>query len=159
MLSLYRRYYLFLCLQADAIRVKVGFPLSPDTRDPESILNYYSSVKVHEDDFFGNMISATWVSLHIFSNCGLNRQCVAQTQYFTNGYSWVGAGIKSRGKCTPPLLMHISIHQRMRFVYLDPHSCDWSSKLLSDSFPCRYPPATLLRQRMVGTGCASPLRD
>lgn len=44
--------------QADAIRVKVGFPLSPDTRDPGSILNYYKSVKVHQDDFFGNMISA-----------------------------------------------------------------------------------------------------
>jgi len=44
--------------KADAIRVKVGFPLSPDIRDPGSILKYYRSVKVHQDDFFGNMISA-----------------------------------------------------------------------------------------------------
>lgn len=44
--------------QADAIRVKVGFPLSPDTQDPGSILKYYSSIEVHQDDFFGNMISA-----------------------------------------------------------------------------------------------------
>jgi endothelin-converting enzyme len=49
----------FLRSQADAIRVKVGFPLSPNTQDPASILKYYRSVQVHQDDFFGNMISAT----------------------------------------------------------------------------------------------------
>ncbi|KAJ3533585.1 hypothetical protein NM688_g7264 [Phlebia brevispora] len=44
--------------QADAIRVKVGFPLSPDTRNPRSIANYYSRVNVHENTFFENMLSA-----------------------------------------------------------------------------------------------------
>ncbi|KAH9901083.1 Metalloprotease [Cubamyces lactineus] len=44
--------------KADAIRVKVGFPLSPNTLDPRSIVNYYSRVKIHEDTFFENMLSA-----------------------------------------------------------------------------------------------------
>ena len=45
-------------MQADAIRVKVGFPLSPDTRDPRSIYNYYLRVTVHETTFFENMETA-----------------------------------------------------------------------------------------------------
>ncbi|GLB35092.1 putative peptidase family M13 [Lyophyllum shimeji] len=45
--------------KADAIRVKVGFPLSPDTRDPDSIARYYDGVKVNRLTFFENMISAT----------------------------------------------------------------------------------------------------
>ncbi|KAI0636818.1 Metalloprotease [Trametes polyzona] len=44
--------------KADAIRVKVGFPLSPNTLDPQSIANYYARVKIHEDTFFDNMLSA-----------------------------------------------------------------------------------------------------
>ena len=44
--------------KADAIRVKVGFPLSPDTRNPRSIANYYNLVKVQETTFFENMVSA-----------------------------------------------------------------------------------------------------
>ncbi|KAJ3005240.1 hypothetical protein NUW54_g4429 [Trametes sanguinea] len=44
--------------KADAIRVKVGFPLSPNTLDPRSVANYYSRVKIHADTFFDNMLSA-----------------------------------------------------------------------------------------------------
>jgi len=51
----------FTFYQADAIRVKVGFPLSPDTRDPRSIARYYSGVKSSKDDFFGNILSSAFV--------------------------------------------------------------------------------------------------
>ncbi|KAF8969921.1 hypothetical protein BDZ97DRAFT_1793392 [Flammula alnicola] len=44
--------------KADAIRVKVGFPLSPDTRNPRSIATYYNLVKSDETDFFGNILSS-----------------------------------------------------------------------------------------------------
>ncbi|KIP08159.1 hypothetical protein PHLGIDRAFT_104734 [Phlebiopsis gigantea 11061_1 CR5-6] len=44
--------------KADAIRVKVGFPLSPDTLNPRSIYNYYYLVKVQETTFFENVLSA-----------------------------------------------------------------------------------------------------
>nr|GAT59620.1 endothelin-converting enzyme 1 [Mycena chlorophos] len=44
--------------KADAIRVKVGYPISPDTRNPASILQYYSTVKIDEDKFFDNILSA-----------------------------------------------------------------------------------------------------
>jgi len=49
--------------KAEAIRVKVGFPLSPDTRDPRSLVSYYTLVKVHVDTFFDNMLSAAYVTL------------------------------------------------------------------------------------------------
>ncbi|KAJ7093237.1 hypothetical protein C8R44DRAFT_646354 [Mycena epipterygia] len=56
--------------KADAIRVKVGYPISPDTRDPVSILRYYSTVKVDENNYFDNLLSAaasdefkTWLKL------------------------------------------------------------------------------------------------
>lgn len=51
--------------KAEAIRKKVGFPLSPDTRDPRSLVSYYTLVKVHVDTFFENMLSAASVSLSI----------------------------------------------------------------------------------------------
>ncbi|KAH8106762.1 Metalloprotease [Cristinia sonorae] len=44
--------------KADALRVKVGYPLSPDTRNPRSLVNYYRLVKVHEDTFFENVLSS-----------------------------------------------------------------------------------------------------
>ncbi|KAI0687125.1 metalloprotease [Cytidiella melzeri] len=44
--------------KADALRVKVGFPLSPDTRNPRSIYNYYTRVQAQETTFFENMLSA-----------------------------------------------------------------------------------------------------
>lgn len=45
--------------KADAIRVKVGFPVSPDTRSAESIASYYRLVEVDENKFFQNILSAT----------------------------------------------------------------------------------------------------
>ncbi|KAF9049323.1 zincin [Hymenopellis radicata] len=44
--------------KADAIRVKVGFPISPDTRDAEAMARYYSLVKIDENKFFDNIVSA-----------------------------------------------------------------------------------------------------
>ncbi|EIW60033.1 Metalloprotease [Trametes versicolor FP-101664 SS1] len=44
--------------KAAAIRVKVGYPISPDTLDPRSLANYYARVKINEDTFFENMLSA-----------------------------------------------------------------------------------------------------
>lgn len=44
--------------KADAIRVKVGYPLSPNTRNARSIANYYNTVKVDKLTFFENMLSA-----------------------------------------------------------------------------------------------------
>lgn len=50
----------FIRPQADAIRVKVGFPISPDTRDPKSIAQYYSNVKIDKNKFFENILSAAY---------------------------------------------------------------------------------------------------
>ncbi|KAF9453276.1 zincin [Macrolepiota fuliginosa MF-IS2] len=44
--------------KADAIRVKVGYPLSPNTESSRSIARYYSSVKVDKTNFFNNMLNA-----------------------------------------------------------------------------------------------------
>jgi endothelin-converting enzyme len=44
--------------KASAIRIKVGYPLSPDTRDPKSIAQYYRQVHVDKYDFFENVLQA-----------------------------------------------------------------------------------------------------
>ncbi|KAF9052689.1 hypothetical protein BJ165DRAFT_1413126 [Panaeolus papilionaceus] len=44
--------------KADAIRIKVGYPLSPDTHNPTAIARYYSGVQSDTKDFFGNMLSS-----------------------------------------------------------------------------------------------------
>lgn len=49
--------------QAAAIRVKVGYPISPDTENPRSIASYYGLVKIKEDEFFENILSAALVFL------------------------------------------------------------------------------------------------
>ena len=51
--------------QADAIRVKVGYPLSPDTEDPASIATYYSRVQVDSGKFLENILSSKWVVSYI----------------------------------------------------------------------------------------------
>ncbi|KAF8522224.1 Metalloprotease [Hysterangium stoloniferum] len=42
--------------KASNIRVKVGYPLSPNTTDARSIANYYAKVDVNGSDFFGNVV-------------------------------------------------------------------------------------------------------
>lgn len=42
--------------QASAVRVKVGFPLSPNTSSASAIADYYAPVNVDKADFFGNML-------------------------------------------------------------------------------------------------------
>ncbi|KAG6845228.1 hypothetical protein H0H87_012220 [Tephrocybe sp. NHM501043] len=44
--------------KADAIRVKVGYPVSPNTTDPSSIARYYSLVEINRVNFFNNVLSA-----------------------------------------------------------------------------------------------------
>ncbi|KAM5533255.1 hypothetical protein V8D89_013032 [Ganoderma adspersum] len=44
--------------KADALRVKVGYPLSPNTEDPRSLANWYYRVTIKNDTFFENMLSA-----------------------------------------------------------------------------------------------------
>ncbi|KAG5645919.1 hypothetical protein DXG03_005066 [Asterophora parasitica] len=44
--------------KAEAIRVKVGYPTSPDTKNSRSIAQYYAGVKVDSVNFFENVISA-----------------------------------------------------------------------------------------------------
>ncbi|KAI0709419.1 Metalloprotease [Earliella scabrosa] len=44
--------------KADALRVKVGYPMSPNTEDPRSLANWYARVKIDPDAFFENMLSA-----------------------------------------------------------------------------------------------------
>ena len=56
--------------KAEAIIPKVGYPLSPNTMDPESLQRWYAPLKVDEHDFFGAVLQATvienqraWASL------------------------------------------------------------------------------------------------
>ena len=46
--------------KANAIRVKVGYPLSPNTEDPRSLANWYNNVKINKDTFLENVLSARW---------------------------------------------------------------------------------------------------
>ncbi|KAF8758456.1 Peptidase family M13 [Rhizoctonia solani] len=44
--------------KATAIRIKVGYPTSPNTTSDASIAAYYGAVKISNDEFFENMLSA-----------------------------------------------------------------------------------------------------
>jgi endothelin-converting enzyme len=44
--------------KADKLRIKVGYPLSPNTTRAESLLAYYSQVVISEHTYFDNMLSA-----------------------------------------------------------------------------------------------------
>lgn len=48
-------------VQADALSVKVGFPLSPDTRSAQSIANYYRLVNIDKTLYFDSLLSAEYV--------------------------------------------------------------------------------------------------
>ncbi|KAI0363474.1 Metalloprotease [Pilatotrama ljubarskyi] len=68
--------------KADAIRVKVGFPRSPNTLDPRSIANYYSRVKINDDTFFGNMLSARVADeVRMWQSLGKQRDLEAWEMY------------------------------------------------------------------------------
>ncbi|KAI0302060.1 hypothetical protein BC826DRAFT_986902 [Russula brevipes] len=45
--------------KANAIRVKVGYPVSPNTQSAESLLRYYTLVNISKFDYFNNMLSAS----------------------------------------------------------------------------------------------------
>ncbi|KAF8630417.1 hypothetical protein AX15_002968 [Amanita polypyramis BW_CC] len=44
--------------KATEIRIKVGYPLSPDTRDPKNIAQYYGQVHIDKYNFFENVLQA-----------------------------------------------------------------------------------------------------
>ena len=48
--------------KAEAIIPKVGYPLSPNTMDPESLQRWYARLNVREDDFFGTVLIADIIS-------------------------------------------------------------------------------------------------
>ena len=66
-MSMFLRIY-YMIYQADVIRVKVGYPVSPDTDNPRSIAQYYNNVKVDKNDFFGNVLSSACVLDHFLQN-------------------------------------------------------------------------------------------
>ena len=45
--------------KANAIRIKVGYPVSPDTENPASIASYYRTVNIDKGKFLENMLSAS----------------------------------------------------------------------------------------------------
>lgn len=47
-----------LTLQADAIRVKVGYPVSPNTESAWAIYRYYALVLIDEDKLMENVLSS-----------------------------------------------------------------------------------------------------
>ncbi|KLT43173.1 putative Endothelin-converting enzyme 1 [Cutaneotrichosporon oleaginosum] len=56
--------------KAKAIIPKVGYPLSPNTTDPNSIRDWYQNVQIVADDYFGNVLGSeimgnrrAWLSL------------------------------------------------------------------------------------------------
>nr|XP_019042435.1 endothelin-converting enzyme [Kwoniella bestiolae CBS 10118]OCF21365.1 endothelin-converting enzyme [Kwoniella bestiolae CBS 10118] len=45
--------------KAEAIIPKVGYPLYPNTTNPESLENWYGRLDIKENDFFGNVLGST----------------------------------------------------------------------------------------------------
>lgn len=66
--------------KADTLRVKVGYPLSPNTSDPRSLYYYYGTVKILNNTFFDNVVNAAYensrVVPFIFSNFYQIERCV-----------------------------------------------------------------------------------
>lgn len=106
-------------LQADAIRVKVGFPLSPNTRSAGAIAAYYSLVRIDKDKFFENILSSELVYHLAIDTRLLNYVCCTELVTSTrSGRCLESAGIWSRGKCIHPWLTHISTHLRMKYLII-----------------------------------------
>lgn len=51
-----------IIFQADAIRVKVGYPVSPNTESAWAIYRYYALVLIDEDKLMENVLSS-WYEL------------------------------------------------------------------------------------------------
>ncbi|WWD16116.1 hypothetical protein CI109_100541 [Kwoniella shandongensis] len=48
-------------LKAESLIPKVGYPLYPNTTNPESLQSWYSRLTIKENDFFGNVLRSTLV--------------------------------------------------------------------------------------------------
>ncbi len=46
-------------LKAHSIIPKVGYPLTPNTTDPNSLANWYARLEIKGDDYFGNVLRST----------------------------------------------------------------------------------------------------
>jgi hypothetical protein len=71
--------------KAKAMIPKVGYPLTPNTTDPESLQRWYSRVPVSSDDYFGSILNTLTSSEH--------------------GLVSVRSEIDRLGRCTPRLSM------------------------------------------------------
>ncbi len=117
--------------KAAAIRVKVGYPVSPDTLDPRSLANYYARVKINEDTFFENMLSARVADeIRRWFNLGKQRDLESWEMYpsMVNAYFNPPANEVS-GFCDV-------LVARLKLFAID-------------RFPCRYPPAAFLLAGLV----------
>jgi len=92
--------------QANAIRVKVGYPISPDTESAQSIARYYSQVNINETDFLGNILSSSYVPFllpHAFAqDLMFYILCIVQATNSRPGCNWVEDGTRRRGRCILP---------------------------------------------------------
>lgn len=60
--------------KAEAIIPKVGYPLTPNTTDSESLARWYARVQIEQDDFFGNVLrSALDQEIRSWSTLGRQR--------------------------------------------------------------------------------------
>jgi endothelin-converting enzyme len=64
--------------KAKGILPKVGYPLTPNTTDSESLARWYARVDIKADDFFGNVLQST-VNDQIRTWSGLGRRRDRQT--------------------------------------------------------------------------------
>jgi len=109
----------YIIFQADVIRVKVGYPVSPDTDNPHSIAQYYNNLKVDKDGFFENILSSACV----FENFLLKHSVMClfykgRVKSSGNGYNLGVSEIPIHGKCTRRQSMHTSTHPRTRLSSL-----------------------------------------
>lgn len=57
--------------QADAVKIKIGYPISPNTTDASSVAKYYSDLSVGRKTYFGNQLnSATRLTRNEWSYVG-----------------------------------------------------------------------------------------
>jgi endothelin-converting enzyme len=73
-------------LQADAIRVKVGYPLSPNTDSSRSIALYYRLVLVDKAEFFESILSSRCVIDLLFRVVNIRESDELQTNSISDVY-------------------------------------------------------------------------
>jgi hypothetical protein len=98
--TLYFESSMHLCnrpFQADAIRVKVGYPISPNTQSAESLLRYYALVNISKFDYFKNMLSARY-GIDILPLYVTEEHDPVQVTASRSGSSWENAVTLTHGR-------------------------------------------------------------